>query len=246
MLFKSSVTLMAVATMAVISSFTPQADAHSWLDCADWRWNNKAAKKKNDWSASSGYCKGFARRYPAKQDKPNYAFAKMDDIEFSRQYRQNLRKNTLPCSNHHVGLEPGADETRAPNVLGAYGGKYGDITTTTSGSELCFRWPAKNHAAPKTSVETFVDIYFTDKPNRADPMSQAAMAKYLITKPTQLRFRNCNAGKVQDTRPCGGCITVPKRAPGIYLLQWRWRLNKGKTPLDDEWYASCADIKVTK
>jgi len=53
-----------------------------------------------------------------------------------------------------------------------------------------------------------------------------------------LPFKNCDAGSNEDRRACGGCFKVPARAPGTYLMQWRWMLNK------NEWYTSCADVYI--
>ncbi|KAF9942060.1 hypothetical protein BGZ65_010971 [Modicella reniformis] len=238
MVLKTSFTLLAVATLALFSSNAPQAEAHSWVDCVDWKFKDAAAKKKQDWSEKGGSCKGYARRFPLGK-----AFGSLDSDWPSRHYHQNLRKNTLPCSDKKAGLEKGADETRDDkDVTKAYGGKYGVMTVTSVGDELCIRWPAKNHADPKSSSETTVDIYLTEKPNQKDPTKQSQLTKNF--RIAGLRYRNCVSGSNQDRRACGGCFKVPKRSNGVYLLQWRWRLNQRKNSLDDEYYTSCADVKI--
>ncbi|KAG0316888.1 hypothetical protein BG000_004691, partial [Podila horticola] len=56
MVLKSTFTFLAVATLAVFSA-TPVAEAHSWADCIDWKFNNP---KKQDWSDKGGKCVGYA------------------------------------------------------------------------------------------------------------------------------------------------------------------------------------------
>ncbi|KAF9349643.1 hypothetical protein BGX34_001680 [Mortierella sp. NVP85] len=237
---KASFTFIAVAALAVFSTFAPQeVEAHSWLDCVDWRWKKSSGKNK-DWRSSAGYCKGYARRYPANNPRAG-KFGLLDNTEWARHYRQNLRKDTLPCSDSKHGLEKGIVETR--DLKGSYGGKWGPMTVTKSGGELCVRWPGKNHAAAN-ELETKVIINLAEKPGN-DP-TQSQLNKMKIA---ELRYKNCNklgdSGKRdENTRPCGGCFKLPKRRPGIYLLQFRWRLNQGKNPLDDEIYTSCADIQI--
>lgn len=244
---------MAVTALAVFSSFTPQAEAHSWMDCVDW----KRAKglKENDWS--KGTCNGFIRRYQVKSDgTPKFHFGKMDSETdgdgLSRHYLQDRSPNAAPCSHlckrkngkcvKEGKAELGSDESRGNPVASAYGGKrYGKMTVTSVGKMLCLRWPAKNHADPNPNLssETTVILSMTKDSNKPDPKTQKAMSAFSFPG-NKLRYRNCNSGKNQDIRPCGGCFKVPQRAPGTYLLQWRWELNKG------EFYASCADIQIVK
>jgi hypothetical protein len=238
---KASFTFIAVAALAVFSALAPQeVEAHSWLDCVDWRWKKSSGKNK-DWRSTSGFCKGYARRYPVNNKRVG-KFGLLDNTEWARHYRQNLRKDTLPCSDSKHGLEKGIVETR--DIKGSYGGKWGPMTVTKSGGELCVRWPAKNHAASNED-NTIVKIALAEKPGN-DP-SQKQLDKMIIA---ELKYKNCNkdgdSGKRdENTRPCGGCFKIPKRRPGVYLLQFRWRLNKGrKSALDDEIYTSCADIQI--
>ncbi|KAF8920909.1 hypothetical protein BGZ58_004265, partial [Dissophora ornata] len=61
MVLKFSFTVFVVASLAVLSSFTPQAEAHSWADCIDWKFNNATSQ---DWTDNGGKCTGYARRFP--------------------------------------------------------------------------------------------------------------------------------------------------------------------------------------
>lgn len=223
MLFPSYATLL-VATLAILSSttFTPAAEAHSWADCVDWRFNKAGS---NDWSSKGGVCRGFARRFPTGK-----AFGSLDSADPSRHYQQAGNPNTaLPCSDHKHGRDVGSDETKASPVSAAYGGKWGGMTTTKVGDMLCVRWPAKNHAE-KNEDNTKVQINFSKVKDGKDPSQQDLLKNTIALMP----YKNCNAGKDSDKRPCGGCFKVPVRASGTYLLQWRWMLNPG------EWYTSCA------
>ncbi|KAF9411980.1 hypothetical protein BGZ94_001186 [Podila epigama] len=229
MVLKSSFTFLVVATLAVFSSYTPTAEAHSWADCIDWKFNNP---KNQDWSDKGGKCLGYARRFPVGK-----RFASLDSDSPSRHYQQ-VRQNpdsALPCSDRKAGTERGSDETRGSPVSKAYGGKYGRMTVTSVGDTLCVRWPAKNHAK-KNEVNNRVQINLSKVRNGND-ISQRELLKNTIAL---LPFKNCMPGKNEDTRACGGCFKVPVRASGIYLLQWRWMLNK------NEWYTSCADIQIGK
>ncbi|KAF9981995.1 hypothetical protein BGZ75_006619 [Mortierella antarctica] len=66
-------------------------------------------------------------------------------------------------------------------------------------------------------------------------ITQAMLLKNTIAK---LQYTNCIVDANEDRRACGGCFKVPARAPGTYLMQWRWELNPG------EFYTSCADVKI--
>jgi len=252
MVLKSTFTIVAIATLALFSQ-TPQVEAHSWVDCVDWRFSNpnttrvggsalKGDKKSlQDWS--KGECHGYARRYPL--GKP---FGSLDSADPNRHYQQTHKNpkpdDALACSDGKHGEEPGSDETRAKPESGAYGGKgskkkYGQMTVTKVGDSLCLRWPAKNHAV-KDEVENHVQIYLNPTPGQ-DITNQRQLLQHKIKVKGELNFKNCNEGKNQDRRTCGGCFTVPDVVKdGIYQLQWRWMLNK------DEWYTSCADVKISK
>ncbi|KAF9089169.1 hypothetical protein BGX29_007604 [Mortierella sp. GBA35] len=232
MVLKTSFTFLVVAALAVLSSYTPQAEAHSWADCIDWRFNKPG---KQDWSNNGGKCMGYARRFPLGK-----GFGTLDSM--GRHYQQNRGNpdKALPCANHKEGHKPdiGLDETRANPPSKAYGGKHGQMTVTKVGDTLCVRWPAKNHADQKKDPrKTTVQIYLSKSKDSVDPKYQQDLFK---NKVADLPFHNCNPGKDEDKRPCGGCFKVPVRAKGTYLLQWRWLLNKE----DNEWYTSCADIEI--
>ncbi|KAF9344684.1 hypothetical protein BGX26_004039 [Mortierella sp. AD094] len=228
MVLKSTFTFVVVAALAVFST-APQAEAHSWADCIDWKFNTK----KVDWTDKGGKCLGYARRFPLK----NKGFGKLDSADPNRHYQQ-VHKNpnsALPCSNGRAGEEPGSDETRANPVTKAYGGKYGRMTVTSVGDTLCVRWPAKNHAK-KNEPNNKVQINLSKVRNGKD-ISQQELLKNTVAL---LPYKNCMSGSNEDLRACGGCFKVPVRASGVYLLQWRWMLNK------NEWYTSCADIQIGK
>ncbi|KAG0366558.1 hypothetical protein BC939DRAFT_442612 [Gamsiella multidivaricata] len=219
-------TAILVSALAVFSSYTPQAEAHSWMDCVDWKFNNPS---KPDWSDKGGKCVGYARRYPI--GKP---FASLDSADPSRHYQQAGNPNTaLPCSDHKHGKDVGSDETLARIPSAAYGGKWGRMTMTSVGDTLCVRWPAKNHAEHNED-NTVVQINLSKNKNGADPTQQQLLQNTIARLP----YKNCGSASTPDKRPCGGCFKVPVRASGIYLLQWRWMLNPG------EWYTSCADIQI--
>ncbi|KAK3808362.1 MAG: hypothetical protein J3Q66DRAFT_444331 [Benniella sp.] len=229
MVLKTSSVAIFVSALAIISSYIPQAEAHSWLDCLDWRFKKPG---KVDWSANGGECMGYARRYPYK--KP---FGTLDSASPSRHYEQP-RKNpdkAPPCSEGKGG---DSNETRANPPEAAYGGKeWGNMTTAKSGDQLCMRWPGKNHGDEDT--KTWVQVNFATVRNGPDPTQQELLNNTLVP---QLLYQNCtfkgNSDEAKDKRPCGGCFTVPPREDGIYLIQWRWMLNK------NEWYTSCADINI--
>ncbi|KAF9360041.1 hypothetical protein BGX26_010691 [Mortierella sp. AD094] len=228
MVLKSSFTVFVVATLAVFSSYTPQVEAHSWADCIKWQFNKAGSQ---DWSDNGGKCLGYARRFPI-----NKPFGSLDDADPNRQYEQDNKdpNNALPCSNGKAGTEPGSDETLASPPSAAYGGKWGQMTITNVGDTLCVRWPAKNHAVAD-EPNHMVQINLSKVRNGKD-ISQQQLLQNTVA---QLPFKNCNKGGTNDDRrPCGGCFKVPVRASGIYLLQWRWMLNK------NEWYTSCADIQI--
>ncbi|KAF9935038.1 hypothetical protein FBU30_008531 [Linnemannia zychae] len=228
MIFSTPTCTALLATALAVLSFsaTPAVEAHSWADCIDWRFNSKGSE---DWTDKGGKCLGYARRFPVGK-----AFGSLDDADPSRHYQQAGNPNTaLPCSDHRHGKDVGSDETRADPPSKAYGGKWGRMTVTSVGNTLCVRWPAKNHAE-KNEDNTVVQINLSKNKDGKDP-SQQELLKNTIA---HLPYKNCNRNSNPDRRACGGCFKVPVRAQGIYLLQWRWMLNKG------EWYTSCADIQI--
>ncbi|KAF8938237.1 hypothetical protein BGZ52_000415, partial [Haplosporangium bisporale] len=54
MVLKSTIAFVAVATLAFLSS-GPQAEAHSWADCIDWKFKDP---KKPSWNDDGGRCIG--------------------------------------------------------------------------------------------------------------------------------------------------------------------------------------------
>jgi hypothetical protein len=232
MVFKTYLSVLIVATLAMLCTLAPQAEAHSWIDCVDWK------SSGNDKKWTNGKCNGYARRYPVKP-----RFASLDSASPNRHYHQSHNNvNSQPaCSDGRSGEESGADETRPPKIADAYyktSGKnsaWGKMTVTTAGDTLCVRWPAKNHAGDRDGGRVLINWMKDDmKKNHA----QSVLNKHQLTT---LDYSACDTASNSDIRPCGGCFKVPANStPGTYLLQWRSRLN------DDEWYTSCADVQVNK
>ncbi|ORY07636.1 hypothetical protein K493DRAFT_332704 [Basidiobolus meristosporus CBS 931.73] len=237
-----SIKLISTA-LAALLVFVTLAEAHSWVDCMDWRFKNPSKKSFDD---NAGDCYGFARRFPVKQKGGKYigqyAFGSLDSTGASRHYKQNEKSpDTWPACSTGKRLggdeEVGTDETKANPVTKAYGGKWGPITVAKAGQQLCVRWPAKNH---KNEPNNIVYINMPPSPTSKDP-TQKELNKWNIAK---LQYGNCFSGGSDKAR-CGGCFTIPKdRKPGDYLIQWRWMLkgDDGKA----EWYTSCSDVQVTK
>lgn len=184
------------------------------------------------WTDKHGKCYGWARQYPVTANVP---FGKLDSYSPGRHYHQDPN-DFVPCSDRVHGIEVGSDETRQNPISKAYGGKFGVMATAKAGDTMCIRWPAKNHAVPNEK-DKGVFINMPKTPLDKDP-TQAEFTSYNIDK---LPYKNCNFIKGDDDlTPCGGCFTVPQdRSPGVYVVQWRWELNK------DEWYTSCWDLAVT-
>lgn len=222
MILKSTSVTILMSALAVLSFHVPRAEAHSWMDCVDWRFNNP---DKHDWSDQGGKCMGYARRFPL--GKP---FGTLDSDDPSRHYQQDGNPDkALPCSDHIHGKDIGADERRGNPPSSAYGGSFGRMTVANAGDTICVRWPAKTHAESNED-DTMVQINFSKNRDSKDPSQETLLSNTLLLLP----FKNCGSGRDSDKRPCGGCFKVPNRANGIYLMQWRWMLNPG------EWYTSCA------
>ncbi|KAF9901716.1 hypothetical protein EC991_005755 [Linnemannia zychae] len=231
MVFKSSLSILLVATLAVFSSYTPQAEAHSWMDCVNWKPTNS---KDKPWT--NGKCLGYARRYPVGK-----RFASLDSSSPNRHYQQEEKnnKNEWACSNGEDGEEPGADETRPTTLGDAYStksSKWGPMTVVNQGDSLCIRWPAKNHAGDRDGGKVIINLMKDDKPKKN--YRQKELNGHLQAL---LDYSKCDKAKNSDVRPCGGCFKLESNiTAGMYLLQWRWRLNF------EEWYTSCADVRVNK
>ncbi|KAF9114321.1 hypothetical protein BGX27_011141 [Mortierella sp. AM989] len=156
-----------VSTLTLLSNLTPAVEAHSWMDCVNWKFSRPG---KQDWSNKGGKCMGYARRFPLGK-----AFGSLDDADPSRHYQQAGNPNTaLPCSDHRHGKDVGSDETKedpSKPKTKAYGGKYGRMTVTKVGDTLCVRWPAKNHAESNED-NTIVQINLSKKRNSKDITQQ--------------------------------------------------------------------------
>jgi hypothetical protein len=223
-----------LALLAVILMGMPTVESHSYLDCAKWVPNDPAAYNdvsKQRWADKDGKCQGYARRYEVGI-KP---FGKMDEIQFYRHYI-NAGSN-LACRRNSGGFsDRGSNEGRANPVSAAYAPNsdiykktYGNMAQVYSGDRLCWRWPAKNHYAHVNKATNMVYVYWDDVPNRATELSQSDLKTKEVAR---LLFANCpvpgvpsptdQTGVGSELRPCGGCFTVPSRAPGIYTVQWYW------------------------
>ncbi|KAF9354916.1 hypothetical protein BGX34_010758 [Mortierella sp. NVP85] len=210
------------------------AEAHSWADCVDWRFNDPT---KPGWSEKDGKCFGYARQFPAKKNKP---FGDLDSDSPSRHYQQG--KNMIPCSpgkDMGDGGESGADESRKVPLSKSYeeGNKnFGPMSKVKAGDQMCVRWPSKNHAF-ESKIE-LVHINMPLTPLDKDP-TQAGFEDANLVK---LKYNNCSFTDDKDHTPCGGCFKIPETlATGDYVLQWRWLLvNSGA----EEYYTSCWDVNV--
>lgn len=132
--------------------------------------------------------------------------------------------------------------------------EYGPMAVKKAGDKLCIRWPAKNHAKDTGDTPVFIGLSgvnptadpsqkeFSTQPG-SSPMKEGETAPYTgkTGRIAALDYGKCStaASDASDASPCGGCITLPADLQaGYYTMQWRWMLNK------DEWYTSCADIKI--
>jgi len=219
-----------------------KVESHSWADCVDWR--PHIADKAAPFDAGDGKCYGWPRRFPYKADVP---FAYLDSSSPNRHYDQGDPSTSKgaaapACSDGVHGQEPGADETMPHPVSLAYTGTWGPMTVKTQGDTMCIRWPANNHAVA-SEKDWLVRIGLSGLNPLSDPPQSFFnnQSNIVATMP----FKNCaplnkSASDATKIQPCGGCFTIPHMLqPGMYVMQWRWRLN---TP--PEWYTSCLDIKI--
>lgn len=231
-----------IAWTGMLSCFCCRVESHSWADCVDWR--PHVTDKAAPFGAGDGKCYGWARRFPYKADVP---FAYLDSASPNRHYDQGdpstSKGATAPaCSDGVHGQEPGADETMSHPVSLAYTGTWGAMTVKTQGDTMCIRWPANNHAVA-SEKDWLVRIGLSGVNPLSDPPQSFFnnQSNIIATMP----FKNCapldkSARDATKIQPCGGCFTIPPMLqPGMYVMQWRWRLN---TP--PEWYTSCLDIKI--
>ncbi|KAF9938092.1 hypothetical protein BGZ65_000474 [Modicella reniformis] len=231
----SRTALCALVAALALALLTVTTDAHSWVECSDWRPNNK---NKPAWGEKDGKCFGYARRFPITQKVKFGGRDSRDEDKgiYNRHFDQGRGNNAPPCSNRKNGAEKGDDETRGKKSVGdAYGGKYGPMATTSAGETMCVRWPAKTH---NDSDDHKVMINMQKTETKEDP-SQKELDGLNIA---ELAFSNCNGlqkdNEKNDNSPCGGCFNIRKdQKPGTYMVQWQWRLN-------DEMYTSCYDVKV--
>ncbi|KAF9362470.1 hypothetical protein BGX34_006126 [Mortierella sp. NVP85] len=257
-LSKASLVVILASSLLVL---TQEAESHSWIECLDWKFKDPSKKGvKGDWSVKNGRCEGYARQFPVGE-KP---FGKLDSNSPHRHFEQkhNNPEDQPACSNGKNGKKSDTfDESLKIPYEKAYEGKsregkkFGPMTVKKAGERLCITWPAKNHAVGSENKDDPVYIAisglnpkkdpsqrdFSRQPNGQKKMKKGEILEY--KKQTQriaaLDYDNCDKGD-SDLRPCGGCFNLPKNLEvGYYTLQWRWMLN------DDEWYTSCADIKIT-
>ncbi|KAF9124332.1 hypothetical protein BG015_005112, partial [Linnemannia schmuckeri] len=73
-----------------------------------------------------------------------------------------------------------------------------------------------------------------------NPKKDPTQLQYLDNIVAILNYKNCtDKGKDTDIWPYGGCFKLPTNLkPGNVVMQWHWELNS------NEWYTSCANIKV--
>ncbi|KAK9763303.1 hypothetical protein K7432_010153 [Basidiobolus ranarum] len=233
-----------LASMATIVMMPALNEAHSWVDCMDWRFNGGS----QSFDDNAGSCAGYARRFPVKysgsQISPKYEFGSLDSVDPNRHYKQSEKNpdDWPACSTGKPykggeGEEVGSDETKANPIDGAYGqNKWGPMTVAKAGQQLCVRWPAKNH---KDEPNNVVFINMPPTPMSQDP-TQRQLNQWTIAK---LDYGNCFSGGSDKAR-CGGCFTIPEnRGAGDYLIQWRWKLNGSDNV--PEWYTSCSDVRIS-
>ncbi|KAF9536956.1 hypothetical protein EC957_009147, partial [Mortierella hygrophila] len=199
---------LAIFAALLILLLTQKAEAHSYVDCIDWRFKNS---KNPSWSDKNGACFGYARRFPVKA-KP---FAKLDSDSPNRHYQQSHKNpdpnHSLACSNGKEGAEPGADETMGNPISAAYNGKdkrgrkTGIQTSSVPGGELCIRWPAKNHAVPNEKNQPV-----TIALSKVNPKKDPTQLQFLNNIIANLNYKNCtDKGENTDIWPCGGCFKLP-------------------------------------
>jgi hypothetical protein len=233
---------------------------HTWLDCADWRFNNPSQDPKTGgFAEGEGFCAGYARRFPkARRD-----FGSHDSYTWFRHYLQAKPFSTAnsnlaaPCNPfNQLGADGrtkvGGDERRGNPISLAYGPnkdqdgyEFGGMTKVTAGQKICWRWPAKNHKEHVQPNGLNNKVFVNWAPNAGEDISQLQFNQNNIVN---LTYNNCpkpgiaSAGDQNypgsDRMGCGGCFDVPAKSAGVYTVQWRWMLNEG------EWYTSCADIEV--
>ncbi|KAK3827801.1 MAG: hypothetical protein J3Q66DRAFT_363001 [Benniella sp.] len=260
-LSKASLVVILASSLLVL---TKEAESHSWAACMDWRFKDSKTKGvKGDWADKNGRCEGYARNFPVGE-KGDENFYGLDSNSPHRHFEQkNKNPEEQPaCSNGKNGKRDDTfDESLKIPYEKAYEGKsrkgfkFGPMSVKKAGERICIRWPAKNHAVGSENKESPVYIAisglnpkkdpsqreFSSQPNGKKKMKQGEVLEYKgkTQRIAALDYDNCDKGP-SDERRCGGCFNLPKNLEvGYYAVQWRWELN------ENEWYTSCADIKIT-
>jgi hypothetical protein len=238
------------ATILVVAAALVQA--HSWLDCTNWKFNDATAytnPSRQRWSDADGRCEGWPRRF----EVGFVPFGKYDSVQFFRHWVQP-RGGPACRSNRGDFNAEGSNEGVATPRSAAYGPNknvysrtWGTMARVQAGATMCWRWPAKNHMRDVNTATNPVFVGFDPVSNRATDLTQA---QYDANRIATLLFANCpvagppstgdSFGTGSDLRPCGGCFTVPTAAPGVYSMQWRWPMRAN----DAETYTSCADVEI--
>jgi hypothetical protein len=243
------IVLVTVLAMACLFS---GASAHSWLDCANWKFNDPTAyatPANRRFADADGTCLGHARRFEVGIK----VFGKMDEVQFFRHYIQPFGSSDTACrvndgsysaSGSNEGVGSPRSKAYAPNA-NVYNQVWGLMSSVYAGDMMCWRWPAKNHLAHVNVATNVVQINWDTVPDRVGDITQNLMDTMSIGT---IPWGNCpvpgvpspgdTSGVGSELRPCGGCFTVPQRAAGIYTVQWKWFFQSGET------YTSCADVQI--
>lgn len=240
------------ARLVLAACLLVSVSAHSWLDCANWKFKDPTAYANpavRRWADADGTCEGHARKYEVGV-KP---FGKFDEVQFFRHYVQPFGGSSIACrvndgsfsaSGSSEGVQNPRSRAYGPNA-NVYGQVYGKMSSVYSGDLMCWRWPAKNHYAHVDIATNKLQINWDTVPGRTSDITQTLMDSFSIGT---ILWANCpvpgvtssgdTSGVGSELRPCGGCFTVPARSAGIYTVQWKWIFHDG------EIYTSCADIEV--
>ncbi|KAF9997876.1 hypothetical protein BGZ65_006570 [Modicella reniformis] len=246
-LSKTSLVIIATSVVLLLSD---TAESHSWADCVDWRFKDP---KKVSFDEKDGSCFGYARRYRLGDVFPlgkKVKFGGLDRFSPSRHYEQSHSNpdSAPPCSfqgsvdeNEKMGSP--IESAYTTYKSGSDKKKFGPMSLKRAGDKLCMRWPAKTHAVDGDMSNVFFAISGLNPkkdPTQKEFLNKGTSANYNGKTQIIAELPYCDKkGGEKDTYPCGGCVDLPKNLQnGFYVMQWRWRLNK------NEWYTSCADIKI--
>ncbi|KAF9349852.1 hypothetical protein BGX34_001559 [Mortierella sp. NVP85] len=232
-LSKASLVLIVACSLLLLSQ---EAESHSWVECLDWKFKDP---KKWSWLEKDGRCEGYPRQFPVGE-KP---FGKLDSNSPHRHFEQKHDDpDSQPaCSNGKNGRAADTfDESLKIPYEKAYEGKsregkkFGRMTVKKAGDRLCIRWPAKNHQYQVGATTVYIGI------SGVNPTRDPTQKEFISQRIAELGYNNCAEGS-EDLKPCGACFMLPSNLQvGYYAVQWRW------SPNVDEWYTSCADIKIIK